>query len=160
VRLFAATSFAFAGELPRGHEFWGMALAGIWAVGEYPLQAFVNLEQMARYHGVLNSVALVCDIRDRGLVGVAIKHNLDRLIASSFLGYKSSFNERAPLEKAARLDHSPSITSTLCGYDSRSKSATRRGASVLCKPRKLALGSIGLEGECRNSMESGRVALR
>lgn len=34
----------------------GMALAGIWAVGEYPLHSFVNLEQMARYHGVLNSV--------------------------------------------------------------------------------------------------------
>lgn len=33
----------------------GMALAGIWALGEYPLHAFVNLEQMARYHGVLNS---------------------------------------------------------------------------------------------------------
>ena len=32
-----------------------MALAEIWAVGEYPLHAFVNLEQMARYHGVLNS---------------------------------------------------------------------------------------------------------
>jgi hypothetical protein len=35
---------------------FGMALAGIWAVGEYPLHAFVNLVQMARYHGVLNSV--------------------------------------------------------------------------------------------------------
>jgi YndJ-like protein len=34
----------------------GMALAGIWAIGEYPLHGFVNLEQMARYHGVLNSV--------------------------------------------------------------------------------------------------------
>ncbi len=34
----------------------GMALAGIWAVGEYPFHSFVNLEQMARYHGVLNSV--------------------------------------------------------------------------------------------------------
>lgn len=34
----------------------GMTLAGIWAVGEYPLHAFVNLVQMARYHGVLNSV--------------------------------------------------------------------------------------------------------
>lgn len=33
----------------------GMALAGVWAIGEYPLHAFVNLEQMARYHGVLNS---------------------------------------------------------------------------------------------------------
>ena len=28
-----------------------------------------------------------------GLVGVAIKHNLDRLIASSFLDYWNSFNE-------------------------------------------------------------------
>jgi hypothetical protein len=35
---------------------FGMVLAGIWAVGEYPLHGFVNLEQMARYHGVLNSV--------------------------------------------------------------------------------------------------------
>jgi YndJ-like protein len=35
---------------------FGMVLAGIWAVGEYLLHAFVNLEQMARYHGVLNSV--------------------------------------------------------------------------------------------------------
>ena len=42
-----------------------------------------------------------------GLVGVAIKHNLDRLIASSFLGYKNSFNYWAPLGKAARLDHLP-----------------------------------------------------
>ena len=35
---------------------FGMALAAIWAVGEYPLHAFVNLEQMARYHGILNSI--------------------------------------------------------------------------------------------------------
>lgn len=35
---------------------FGMVLAGIWAIGEYPLHAFVNLEQMARYHGVLNSL--------------------------------------------------------------------------------------------------------
>jgi len=40
-----------------------------------------------------------------GLIGVAVKHNLDRLIASSFLGYKNSFNYWAPLGKAARLDH-------------------------------------------------------
>jgi hypothetical protein len=39
-----------------GSVILGMVLAGIWAVGEYPLHAFVNLEQMARYHGVLNSV--------------------------------------------------------------------------------------------------------
>lgn len=41
--------------LGSGCVILGMALAGIWAVGEYPLHAFVNLEQMARYHGVLNS---------------------------------------------------------------------------------------------------------
>lgn len=40
-----------------------------------------------------------------GLVGVAIKHNLDRVIAASFLGYKNSFNYWAPLGKAARLNH-------------------------------------------------------
>jgi len=41
-----------------------------------------------------------------GLIGVVIKHNLDRLIAGSFLGYeKSFFNYWAPLGKAARLDH-------------------------------------------------------
>jgi uncharacterized membrane protein YhaH (DUF805 family) len=41
-----------------------------------------------------------------GLIGVLLKHNLDRLIAGSFLGYeKSFFNYWAPLGKAARLDH-------------------------------------------------------
>jgi len=40
-----------------------------------------------------------------GLIGVAIKHNLDRLIASSFFGHDNSFNYWAPLGKAARLDH-------------------------------------------------------
>jgi len=41
-----------------------------------------------------------------GLIGVLIKHNLDRIIAGSFLGYeKSFFNYWAPLGKAARLDH-------------------------------------------------------
>jgi len=41
-----------------------------------------------------------------GLIGVVIKHNLDRLIAGRFLGYeKSFFNYWAPLGKAARLDH-------------------------------------------------------
>ena len=40
-----------------------------------------------------------------GLIGLAIKHNFDRVIASSFLGYKNSFNYWAPLGKAARLDH-------------------------------------------------------
>ena len=41
-----------------------------------------------------------------GLIGVAIKHNLDRLIAASFLGYENSLIIYwAPLGKAARLDH-------------------------------------------------------
>ncbi len=42
-----------------------------------------------------------------GLIGVAIKYNLDRLIAASFFGYDKSFffNYWAPLGKAARLNH-------------------------------------------------------
>jgi hypothetical protein len=43
----------------------GMILAAVWAIGEYPLQAFVNIRQMAEFHGVLNAVGfVVC-----GLVG-------------------------------------------------------------------------------------------
>jgi hypothetical protein len=41
----------------------GMALAATWAAGEYPLHPFVNLYQMARFHGVLNAVGF-------GLCGV------------------------------------------------------------------------------------------
>jgi hypothetical protein len=37
----------------------GMILAAVWAVGEYPLQAFVNIRQMAEFHGVLNAVGFV-----------------------------------------------------------------------------------------------------
>lgn len=52
----------------------GMALAGIWAIGEYPLHAFVNLEQMARYRGVLNSVGFgLCS-----LVGWTLSHRQTR----------------------------------------------------------------------------------
>jgi hypothetical protein len=43
----------------------GMVLATVWAIGEYPLQAFVNIRQMAEFHGVLNAVGFaVC-----GLIG-------------------------------------------------------------------------------------------
>jgi len=43
----------------------GMVLAAVWAIGEYPLQTFVNIRQMAEFHGVLNAVGFaVC-----GLVG-------------------------------------------------------------------------------------------
>ena len=34
----------------------GMVLSAAWAIGEYPLQAFVNIAQMAKYHGALNAV--------------------------------------------------------------------------------------------------------
>jgi len=37
----------------------GMVLAALWAVGEYPLQAFVNIRQMAEFHGVLNALGFV-----------------------------------------------------------------------------------------------------
>jgi hypothetical protein len=37
----------------------GMILALVWAIGEYPLQAFVNIRQMAEFHGVLNAVGFV-----------------------------------------------------------------------------------------------------
>jgi hypothetical protein len=33
----------------------GMILAVVWAIGEYPLEAFVNIRQMAEFHGVLNA---------------------------------------------------------------------------------------------------------
>jgi YndJ-like protein len=43
----------------------GMILAAVWAIGEYPLQAFVNIRQMAEFHGVMNAVGFaIC-----GLVG-------------------------------------------------------------------------------------------
>jgi hypothetical protein len=37
----------------------GMILASVWAIGEYPLQAFVNIRRMAAFHGVLNAVGFV-----------------------------------------------------------------------------------------------------
>jgi hypothetical protein len=42
-----------------------MILAGAWAIGEYPLQAFVNIRQMAEFHGTLNAVGFVLS----GLLG-------------------------------------------------------------------------------------------
>jgi YndJ-like protein len=43
----------------------GMALAASWALGEYPLQPFVELGRMERYHGALNAVGFgIC-----GLIG-------------------------------------------------------------------------------------------
>jgi len=43
----------------------GMVLAATWAVGEYPLQPFVDLGGMERVHGALNAVGFgIC-----GLIG-------------------------------------------------------------------------------------------
>ena len=43
----------------------GMALAASWALGEYPLQSFVELGRMERVHGTLNAIGFgVC-----GLIG-------------------------------------------------------------------------------------------
>jgi YndJ-like protein len=47
----------------------GMSLVAMWAVGEYPLQAFVNIRQMAEFHGVLNGVGFVgCGLVGWGLL--------------------------------------------------------------------------------------------
>lgn len=43
----------------------GMVLVATWALGEYPLQPFVDLGRMERYHGALNAVGFgIC-----GLIG-------------------------------------------------------------------------------------------
>jgi hypothetical protein len=34
----------------------GMLFAAIWAIGEYPLQPFVDIRKMAQIHGVLNAL--------------------------------------------------------------------------------------------------------
>ena len=48
----------------------GMILAAVWAIGEYPLQAFVNIRQMAEFHGVLNAVGfVVCGLLAWSIVG-------------------------------------------------------------------------------------------
>jgi hypothetical protein len=50
-----------------GSVLLGMLLAATWAIGEYPLQPFVDIRQMAEFHGVLNALGFtVC-----GLLGWA-----------------------------------------------------------------------------------------
>jgi hypothetical protein len=39
-----------------GSVLLGMLLAAMWAIGEYPLQPFVDIRQMAEFHGVLNAL--------------------------------------------------------------------------------------------------------
>jgi hypothetical protein len=45
-----------------------MVLAGVWAIGEFPLQPFVHLDEMAKFHGSANAVGFVLC----GLVGWTI----------------------------------------------------------------------------------------
>jgi hypothetical protein len=44
---------------------FAMVLAGVWAIGEFPLQPFVHLDEMARFHGTANAIGFVLC----GLVG-------------------------------------------------------------------------------------------
>jgi len=47
---------------------FAMVFAGAWAIGEYPLQPFVHLAQMAKFHGTANATGFtVC-----GLLGWTI----------------------------------------------------------------------------------------
>jgi hypothetical protein len=44
---------------------FAMVFAGVWAIGEFPLQPFVHLDEMARLHGTANAIGFVLC----GLVG-------------------------------------------------------------------------------------------
>jgi hypothetical protein len=50
----------------------GMAFAAAWAFGEYPLHPFLDLDRMARVHGVLNAVGFgACGLLGWALAGDA-----------------------------------------------------------------------------------------
>ena len=38
---------------------FAMVLAGVWAFGEFPLQPFVHLDEMARFHGTANALGFI-----------------------------------------------------------------------------------------------------
>ena len=38
---------------------FSMVLAGVWAIGEFPLQPFVHLDEMARLHGTANAFGFI-----------------------------------------------------------------------------------------------------
>lgn len=38
---------------------FAMLLAGLWAIGEFPLQPFVHLDEMARFHGTANAFGFI-----------------------------------------------------------------------------------------------------
>ena len=40
-----------------------MGLAGVWAIGEFPLQPFVHLAEMAKFHGTANALGFtICGL--------------------------------------------------------------------------------------------------
>jgi type III secretory pathway component EscS len=48
---------------------FSMAMAGLWAIGEYPLQPFVHLAEMARLHGTANAFGFtLCGLLGWGIV--------------------------------------------------------------------------------------------
>jgi hypothetical protein len=50
---------------------FAMALAAIWAVGEFPFQPLVHLDEVARFHGTANSVGFILC----GLIGWSLAQN-------------------------------------------------------------------------------------
>jgi hypothetical protein len=43
--------------------FGAMGLAGVWAIGEFPLQQFVHLAEMAKFHGMANALGFtICGL--------------------------------------------------------------------------------------------------
>jgi hypothetical protein len=58
---------------------FAMVFAGVWAIGEFPLQPFVHLAQMAKFHGAANALGFtVC-----GLLGwtISIHGVADRTVS-------------------------------------------------------------------------------
>jgi len=50
---------------------FAMILAAVWAIGEFPLQPFVHLDEMARFHGTANGIGFILC----GLVGWTLVAN-------------------------------------------------------------------------------------
>lgn len=67
-----------------GSVVFAVVLAGIWAVGEYPLQPFVNLPQMARFHGIANAFGFVhCGLLGWSVVADERRREQQRLVGAS-----------------------------------------------------------------------------
>jgi hypothetical protein len=52
-----------------------MILVGGWAIGEFPLQPFLHLDEMARFHGTANALGFVlCGLVGWNFVGRYSRH--------------------------------------------------------------------------------------